>query len=281
MSSDPADYESPRQRRERIFVRKRSRRRFVLIGAGILLFIFAGGVWALYHPKRGPATSAEVPLLRADDQPTRKRPADAGGMKVPDGDSLVLNRAEPSVEQLLPPPETPLPRPTPAEPPAAEPTPPPQAAAAPPPAAAPPTEQTKPASAPASPPPSTAAAPNAAPLPAAPEPKPEQKAPEAKPEQKMARAAAPPPPAPATGKGYRLQLGSVRSADAAKKEWDHLKSEQGDLLGAMTFTAERADLGARGIYYRIQAGPIADAATAERDCNELKKRGVGCILVKP
>ncbi|HJT06358.1 MAG TPA: SPOR domain-containing protein, partial [Stellaceae bacterium] len=69
--------------------------------------------------------------------------------------------------------------------------------------------------------------------------------------------------------------------EAAKKEWDHLRGEQADLLGAMGFTAERADLGARGIYYRIQAGPIADAATAERDCNELKKRGVGCILVKP
>jgi cell division septation protein DedD len=277
MSSDPTDYESPRQRRERIFVRKRSRRRFVLIGAAILLFVFAGGVWALYYPKRGPVTSAEVPLLRADEQPTRKRPADAGGMTVPDRDSLVLNRAEPSVEQLLPPPETPLPRPAPAEPPGAEPTPPPQAAAAPPPAAAPPAEQPKApttpaAAAPAPSPPSAAAAPSAAAPPAAPEPKPEQK---------MARAAAPPPPAPIAGKGYRLQLGSVRSAEAAKKEWDHLRSEQSDLLGAMGFTAERADLGARGIYYRIQAGPIADAATAEHDCNELKKRGVGCILVKP
>jgi len=272
MSSDPTDYESPRQRRERIFVRKRSRRRVVLIGAAILLFVFAGGVWALYHPKRGPVTSAEVPLLRADDQPTRKRPEDAGGMTVPDKDSLVLNRAEPSVEQLLPPPETPLPRPAPAEPPAAaEPTPTPQATTAPPPAAAPPAEQPEPpstpaATAPASPPPSAAAAP----------PSP---APTAVPERKTARVA--PPTTPATGKGYRLQLGSVRTPEAAQKEWDHLKSEQGDLLGALGFATERADLGARGIYYRIQAGPIADAATAERDCNELKKRGVGCILVKP
>lgn len=277
MSSDPGDYESPRQRRERIFVRKRSHRRVVLIGAGVLLLIFAGGVLALYHPKRGPASSAEVPLLRADEQPTRKRPADAGGMTVPDKDSLVLNRAEPSVEQLLPPPETPLPRPTPAEPPAAEPAAPAQAATAPPPAAAPTAEQPAPpstpaAAAPASPPPSAAAASSPTPPPTAPEPKPEQK---------MARAAVPPPTAPANGKGYRLQLGSVRSAEAAKKEWDHLKSEQADLLGAMGFTAERADLGARGVYYRIQVGPIADASTAERDCNELKKRGVGCILVKP
>jgi cell division septation protein DedD len=190
-------------------------------------------------------------------------------MTVPDRDSLVLNRAEPSVEQLLPPPETPLPRPTPPEPPAAaEPTPP--QAAAPSPAAAPPQEKPEPPSAPAaaaptSPPPGAAAAPPSEPAP----------------ERKTARAAAPPLPTPANGRGYRLQLGSVRTPEAAKKEWDQLKSEQGDLLGSLGFTAERADLGARGIYYRIQGGPIADAAVAERSCNELKRRGVGCLLVKP
>jgi hypothetical protein len=43
----------------------------------------------------------------------------------------------------------------------------------------------------------------------------------------------------------------------------------------------RVDLGDRGIFYRIQAGPVADAAAAERTCNELKRRGVGCLLVKP
>ena len=263
MSSDPADYESPRQRRERIFVRRRSRRRYVLAAAAIVLFVFAGSIWAFYRVKSGPVVSAEVPLIRADEQPTRKRPADAGGMTVPERDSIVLNRAEPSVEQLLPPPETPLPRPSTPEPPAAaEPTPPPEAAPPPPGQPGPPSAAT--AAAPTSPPPSATAAP----------PSPSPPAPERKP----ARAAA---PAPASGKGYRLQLGSVRTPDAAKQEWERLKREQGDLLGALGFTAARADLGGRGIYYRIQAGPIADSAAAERDCNELKRRGVGCILVKP
>lgn len=266
MSGDPDDYESPRQRRERIFVRKRSRRRYVaIIAAAAVLFICAGIGFGLLRSKSAPAVSAEVPLIRADDQPTRKRPSDAGGMTVPDSDSLVLNRANPSVEQLLPPPETPLPRPTPPEPTAAEPTPP-QAALVPP-ATTPPLQaqpeqpSAPPAAASTSPPPSAAPA---------------------EPERKTARAAAPPPPAPpANGKGYRLQLGSVRTSEAAKKQWDQLKTEQGDLLGSLGFTAERADLGARGIYYRIQAGPIADAAAAERSCNELKRRGVGCLLVKP
>ncbi len=267
MSSDPADYESPRQRRERIFVRRRSRRRYVLVAAAIVLFVFAGSIWAFYRVKSGPVVSAEVPLIRADEQPTRKRPSDAGGMTVPERDSIVLNRAEPSVEQLLPPPETPLPRPVTPEPPAAaEPTPPPPQAAAPPPEQQPEPPGAATAAAPTSPAPSAATSPNLAP-PA--------------PERKTARAAAPPPPAPASGKGYRLQLGSVRTPEAAKREWERLKGEQGDLLAALRFTAARADLGDRGIYYRIQAGPIADAAAAERDCSELKRRGVGCILVKP
>jgi cell division septation protein DedD len=275
MPGDPSDYESPRQRRERIFVRKRSRRHYVLVAGAIVLFVFAGTVWTLFRPKSGPVTSTEVPLIRADDQPTRKRPSDAGGMAVPDKDSLVLNRSEPSVEQLLPPPEQPLPRPTPPAPPpaaagespaAGEPGPAPQAAAPPQPTTEPPSAATATAAAPL---------PSAAPAPPSP--------PATAPTRKTARAEPPPTPAhaPSTGKGYRLQLGSVRSPEAAKKEWDHLKSEQSDLLGALGFTTERADLGARGIYYRIQVGPIADAAAAERDCNELKRRGVGCILVKP
>ena len=41
----------------------------------------------------------------------------------------------------------------------------------------------------------------------------------------------------------------------------------------------RVDLGDRGIYYRIQAGPLADAA-AQSACAELKRRKVACLLVK-
>ena len=43
----------------------------------------------------------------------------------------------------------------------------------------------------------------------------------------------------------------------------------------------RVDLGDKGIFYRIQAGTLADAGKAEQTCNELKRRKLGCILVKP
>ncbi len=269
MTIDPSAHESPRERRQRIFTRQRTRRRALTtaVVAGVLVGL--AGVWALYPSGKRTVASTEVPLIRADDQPTRKRPADPGGMEIPEQDSIVLNRTEPKVEQLLPPPETPVPRPAPAEP--ATTSPPANAAAAPEPQGALPVpEAPSSAASPApSPPPAAAATPAPAPSAATP-PAPER----------TAHAAAPPTSAPA-GKAYRLQLGSVRTPSAAKAEWERLRREQGDLLGSLGFTAERADLGQRGIFYRIQAGPIADAATAERQCTELKHRGVECILVKP
>jgi selenocysteine lyase/cysteine desulfurase len=40
-------------------------------------------------------------------------------------------------------------------------------------------------------------------------------------------------------------------------------------------------LGDRGIFYRIQAGPLADPQEGERICTLLRQRNVGCILVRP
>jgi hypothetical protein len=260
MADDPGN-ESPAVRRARIFVRQRRRRRIV-VAVIVLIFVgSAGALWAAYRlMTREPATTtADVPLIHADDQPTRKKPSEPGGLAVPDQDSLVLNHSEPKAERLLPPPETPLPRPAPESPPAATETPappPPPAAEAPPPAAAP------------APPQVAANTP-----PAAPQQKPQVAA--------LPPPAATPPASAALGKGYRLQLGSVRSPEAATKEWERLRQQNQDMLGRLGMSPARVDLGDRGIFYRIQAGPVTDAATAERTCNELKRRGVGCLLVKP
>jgi len=80
--------------------------------------------------------------------------------------------------------------------------------------------------------------------------------------------------------GTRLQLGSLRSEDAARQEWERIKRKNSDLLGNLSATPVRAELGDKGVYYRIQAGPIADLAAAERICGELKQRNIGCILAR-
>jgi len=144
---------------------------------------------------------------------------------------------------------------------------------------------------PAAPPPSpplqtdTARSPAGTPPPASAAPeKPQAATQTAQPPQPAGKAApaAPAPsksPAAKTG-GTRLQLGSVRSEDAARQEWERIKRKNPDLLGNISATPIRADLGDRGVYYRIQTAPFTDLTAAERICSELKQRSIGCIIAR-
>jgi len=254
----------PDKRYERLFIRRRSRRWLLVLA--LVLPGLAGASIAAYriYAPAAPAVG-DVPLIRAEGEPTRKRPETPGGLEIAGQGTLALDGGQgtSSVEHLLPGPETPLPRPAPPVE-TAPPAPPPTAAALPPvplPAAAPAVVAPEAATPPA---PAAPTAPSAKPAPAA-----------AAPAAKPAQVAAMPP------KGYRLQLGAVRDPEMAKQSWERMKERHADLLGRLSFAAERVDLGARGVFYRIQAGPLADQAHAERDCKELKRRGVSCILVKP
>ena len=82
--------------------------------------------------------------------------------------------------------------------------------------------------------------------------------------------------------GYRLQLGALKTEDAAKAEFVRLQKAQPDVLGKLSLSVSKVDLGGgKGIYYRIQAGPIANEAQASQGCAMLKSRNVSCILIKP
>src|SRR5947207_8935032 len=222
----------------------------------IVMALFAGGLWFFYHQGArqsvvsGPG--GEVPLIRADDRPMKIKPDQPGGMPVPDQNVSVYDPkpgAAP-VEKLLPPPEQPMPRPVPRE------------------ATAP----SAPSTAPAQSAPAATAAPQqqAAATTAAP------KAP-AKPAPVKEPAAAAPAKSVAAGP-VRLQLAALRSPEAAKEEWGRLKREHPELLGKLTAVAVRADLGDKGIWYRVQTQEFADAAAADRLCADLKKQKVGCSL---
>jgi cell division septation protein DedD len=254
------------------------RRYLVRTVAAGLVVRGAAGAWAGYRLGGHGGAGGAVPVIHADPRPTKVKPDQPGGMVVPDQDKYVLNReklVDSKVEQLLPPPEAPLPRPVaPPEPPAAAPVEPLTGAPAVeslPPAAAPT------AVAPAVPPPAAVAPKPAEPPKAAGSPKPAEP-PKAK--AASAPATAPHPPA-APGGSYRLQIGALRSPEAAKAEWTRLQHQNHDLLGGLGYSAVRADLGEKGVFYRIQAGPIADLGAAERTCKELRQRHLGCMLVKP
>jgi cell division septation protein DedD len=208
-----------------------------------VMALFAGGLWFAYHEgTKHPATTTgttaadNVPLIRADPDPVKVKPAPdkIGGLNIPDKDNPLYGARPGSqlVEKILPPPEVPAPRPPPAPP-----QPPPQA----PPAAV-------------APPPPAAAAPKPSPSPPAQQ-------------------------ATAPG-GVRVQLASVRSTDAARDEWTRLRQDNSDLLGKLSAVAVRADLGERGIWYKIEVGPLPSKEAAARLCGELKQRDLECQLVR-
>jgi hypothetical protein len=77
--------------------------------------------------------------------------------------------------------------------------------------------------------------------------------------------------------GTRIQLASVRSEEAARQEWDRIRRANPDLLGSVSASPVRADLGEKGVFYGLQTAPIVDA---ERVCGELKRRNIGCIIAR-
>ncbi len=80
--------------------------------------------------------------------------------------------------------------------------------------------------------------------------------------------------------GYRVQLASMGSSTLAQRHWELLRAKNAELLGDMTLTVEEANLGALGIFYRIQIGPFPNQATAEDMCQLLKAQRLDCLVVR-
>ncbi len=94
---------------------------------------------------------------------------------------------------------------------------------------------------------------------------------------------APPSPTirsrPKAASAWRIQIAAVASAKAAKKEWQRIASANDDLLSKLKLDIRRADLGARGVFYRVQAGPLTSKSEARDLCTALKERKERCFIV--
>lgn len=89
-------------------------------------------------------------------------------------------------------------------------------------------------------------------------------------------------PAPAAGSGgYRVQFAAVRSEEEARQEWARIRGTHGTLLASLSLNVDRADLGERGVFFRVQAAPLADAAAARSLCATLESRNQPCLVVAP
>lgn len=80
--------------------------------------------------------------------------------------------------------------------------------------------------------------------------------------------------------GWRVQVASVKNEDVAKSTWARLQSAHGDVMANLRMQAVRVDLGEKGVWYRVQAGPL-DEKQAQSVCSTLKTRKADCVLVPP
>ncbi len=251
--------------------------------AWVTLSAFAGALWFAYEQGVRKGMETGFPLVRADDGPVKIRPDDPGGLEVPHQDKRIYERMagdEAAVEdeaRLRPEPERPVDREiliassvtggsvaggsiaggSVAEGDAA----------------------------------GTTVGTTAAPVPPPPVPPPPVPPEETKRKPAPQASVAPPPrqavasqavaSGPANRSRLRIQLGSYRSAAEAERAWKRLSAREELLLGDLDPLVARADLGDRGIFHRLQAGPFESVKAAQAACARLKQRKLGCLVVRP
>ncbi len=82
------------------------------------------------------------------------------------------------------------------------------------------------------------------------------------------------------GSGYLVQLSAQRSESQALAAFNGLKRQFPSLLGNYKPSIQRADLGERGIYYRVRVGPMASQSAANAFCEQLKSSGGNCFVAR-
>ena len=78
---------------------------------------------------------------------------------------------------------------------------------------------------------------------------------------------------------WAVQLSSAGSEDAAWATWKKMQARY-KILKSEKPNVIKADLGAKGIFYRIRLGGFDDQASAKKSCAKLKSKGVACYISK-
>tara|TARA_R110002124_G_scaffold29755_1_gene103230 strand:+ start:547 stop:1374 length:828 start_codon:yes stop_codon:yes gene_type:complete len=233
------------------------RRPIVILAIVALIVIFAVVVFLAYKQGLRQGALDNPPIIRADNSPTKEAPVNPGGMQIPHQDRDVYNRlsgsGEPEAddaEHLLPKAEEPLAMDTPpaTQPPITVPV-------------APQAASVEPA--PVSPVISSAPTNLAAPVNV----------------PKVAETVAPAaiaPVASSTAGGYVVQLAAFRDEPSARDAFRKLQGKYPS-LAALGADIQRADLGDKGIYYRLRAGYLSKA-DAQTLCGELEGKGQACFV---
>jgi hypothetical protein len=100
---------------------------------------------------------------------------------------------------------------------------------------------------------------------------------------RTAAVAPPVQPAPAAssgtaGPGSYVQVSSQRSEAEAQSAFHSLQAKYPNQLGGRQLQILKADLGAKGTYYRAAVGPFGNANEAAELCSSLKSAGGQCLI---
>lgn len=77
---------------------------------------------------------------------------------------------------------------------------------------------------------------------------------------------------------HLVQVGAFRSDEEANAMWDRLEGKLGNYLDGKAPDIERADLGDKGVFYRLRIGPFTSSDAAKTYCEGLKSRGQDCLV---
>ena len=92
-------------------------------------------------------------------------------------------------------------------------------------------------------------------------------------------AAAEPAPAPAKPTKFVVQVGSKQNQTEALATFADMQQKYPSLLASYRPMVQKADLGTKGVWYRLRIGPIVDKTAATKLCGQLKSQGHPDCLV--
>jgi tetratricopeptide (TPR) repeat protein len=78
---------------------------------------------------------------------------------------------------------------------------------------------------------------------------------------------------------WTVQIASAASEDAAWSTWKKMKARNKS-LSSQDAHVVRADLGKKGVFYRVRLGGYDDQKDAGKACAKLKAKGVNCFISK-
>ena len=78
---------------------------------------------------------------------------------------------------------------------------------------------------------------------------------------------------------YRVQLASLTSETVAENELSKMKDKFSNVLNDFELKIYPVNIEGKGMYYRIQAGPIKTSDEAKNLCNELIRLQKKCFVV--